>query len=71
MTGDAPGGRPDLFLISETPQRRRQRVDEIREEIVAGRYEVAVEDVAAALVAFFSRDFVPEAGAADPGKAGQ
>ena len=71
MSGDAPVGRPDLFLITETPQRRRQRVDDIREQIAAGRYEVAADVVAAALEAFFSRDFVPEGGdAADPGKAG-
>ena len=46
-----------LFLISESAQDRTKRVEEIREHVSAGSYDVPAGDVADALVAFFSRDF--------------
>ena len=56
----------DLFLISESAQDRRKRVEEIREHVSRGSYDVPAGDVADALVAFFSRDFPPD----DAGNAG-
>ena len=48
----------DLYVISESTGDRAKRVDEIRAHVSSGSYEVAAGDVADALVAFFSRDFV-------------
>lgn len=49
----------DLFLISESAQDRSKRVEEIREHVSRGSYDVPAGDVADALVAFFRRDFPP------------
>jgi hypothetical protein len=43
-----------------------KRVEEIREHVSAGSYDIPAGDVADALVAFFSRDFLPD----DDGNAG-
>jgi len=56
----------DLFLITESAQDRLKRVEEIREHVSRGSYDVPAGDVADALVAFFSRDFPPD----DAGNAG-
>ena len=50
----------DLFLISESAEDRVERVAKIRDHVSAGSYDVPAGDVADALVAFFSRDFVPD-----------
>ena len=55
-----------LFLISESGQDRRKRVEEIREHVADGSYDVPAGDVAEAVVAFFRRDFPPD----DSGNAG-
>ena len=61
------GNRPaDLSLISESVQDREKRVEQIREHVAGGSYNVPAGAVAAALVSFFSRDFVPD----DNGNAG-
>lgn len=67
MTGSR-AGRPvgGFYLISESPEDRAKRVDEIREHVFRGSYDVPAGDVADALVAFFSRDFAP----GDDGNAG-
>lgn len=47
-----------LFLIHESAEERMRRVEEIREHVAAGSYDVPAGDVADALVAFFRRDFL-------------
>jgi predicted Holliday junction resolvase-like endonuclease len=56
----------DVFLVTESAQDRRKRVEEIREHVSRGSYDVPAGDVADALVAFFRRDFPPD----DDGNAG-
>ena len=61
------GCTPAAWLATnESVHTRARRVDEIRRSISAGSYDVPAVAVAAALVAFFDRDFVPD----DDGNAG-
>lgn len=59
MSGNDDRLPVDMFLIAESAEDRLRRVEEIRQQVAAGSYEVPSRDVADALVAFFSRDFVP------------
>ena len=66
MSAAGPPPEAALFLIEETAEERRRRVEEIRRKIAAGSYEIASEEVADAVVAYFSRDLQPQA-APNPG----
>lgn len=57
---NADGVRQEHFsLIRESPDVRRARLDDLRRKIAANAYEVPADDVAAAVVSFFSRRFDP------------
>ena len=60
MSTAGPPSEASLFLIEETAEERRRRVEEIRHQVAAGSYEVASEEVADAVVAYFSRDVQPQ-----------
>lgn len=67
MTQEDGRRAADRFsLIAESPAERQRRVAAIRRKVAVGEYEVPPEDVAAAVVSFFSRDAGPN-GSVNPG----
>lgn len=56
MTESADEGAPrDLFLIEESADERRRRVEQLKGIVEGGRYHIPVGKVADAVVAFYRR----------------
>lgn len=49
----------NLFLVTESDEQRRYRVEQIRTRIARGTYDVPAAEVAAAMVAFYRRGLEP------------